>query len=310
MGCAAAKLNRLPHLLQDGGSLGIGLAELRIAIAGDLHGQWDSTDEALLHLLAPDAVLVVGDLSDGNSRIPARLAALDLPLACILGNHDTGRDPSGRTLRRQLDLLGERHCGWGLRELRPPGLAVVGARPASAGGGFHLNPGARAVFGPVTLEQSVQRIKAAAQAADPGLPLVLLAHCGPTGLGSRAADPCGRDWKPPECDWGDQDLALAIDRIRRQRPLPLVVFGHMHHRLKRGAGDRSSFCIDRGGTAYLNSACVPRHGLDAQGRALRHFSWVVLCDGQLREVSHRWYTPAGELLYRQTLHSARELLPC
>ena len=301
---------RLPHLLQDGGSLGIGLAEHSIAIAGDLHGQWDSTDEALLKQLRPDALLVVGDLSDGNGRIPARLAALDLPLACILGNHDTGRDASGRTLRRQLDLLGERHCGWGLRELRPPGLAVVGARPASAGGGFHLNPGATAVFGPVTLEESAQRISAAALAADPALPLLLLAHSGPSGLGSGRADLCGRDWKPPACDWGDQDLALAIDRIRRHRPVPLVVFGHMHHRLKRGAGDRSTFCVDRAGTAYLNAACVPRHGLDAQGRDLRHFSWVELRDGQLQEVSHRWYTPAGELLYRQTLHTARELLPC
>ena len=296
--------------MQDGGSLGIGLAELRIAIAGDLHGQWDSTDEELLQRLAPDALLVVGDLSDGQHRIPARLAALDLPVACILGNHDTGRDPSGRTLRRQLDALGDRHCGWALRELVPPGLAVVGGRPASAGGGFQLNRGATAVFGPVTLEDSVQRISAAALAADPALPLVLLAHSGPSGLGSGPADPCGRDWKPPACDWGDQDLAQAIDRIRRQRPLPLVVFGHMHHRLKRGAGERSTFCVDRAGTAYLNSACVPRHGVDGRGRALRHFSWAEFRGCELQEVSHRWYSPAGELLYRQTLLSARELQAC
>ena len=286
------------------------MAELRIAIAGDLHGQWDSSDEQLLAALAPDALLVVGDLSDGQTRIASRLAALDLPLACILGNHDTGRDPTGRTLRRQLELLGERHCGWGLRQLTTPGLAVVGGRPASAGGGFHLNPAARAVFGPVTLEDSVQRISAAALAADPELPLILLAHAGPSGLGSEAADPCGRDWKPPACDWGDQDLALAIERIRRQRPLPLVVFGHMHHRLKRGHGERRSFCIDRAGTAYLNTAFVPRHSEDEQGRALRHFSWVVLQDGVLQEASHRWYGLEGELLYRQNLHRAPQLLPC
>lgn len=129
--------------MQDGASLGIGLAAtgtatepgpepgrpIQIAIAGDLHGQWDASDEALLELIAPDALLVVGDLSDGQQRIPARLARLTLPTACILGNHDTGRDPTGHTLRRQLDLLGDRHCGWGLRELRPPGLAVVGAVP-------------------------------------------------------------------------------------------------------------------------------------------------------------------------------------
>jgi uncharacterized protein (TIGR04168 family) len=162
--------------MQDGGSLGICLAELRIAIAGDLHGQWDSVDEQLLELLAPDALLVVGDLSDGQPRIPARLARLPLPLACVLGNHDTGRDASGRTLQRQLDALGERHCGWGLRELHPPGLAVVGARPASAGGGFHLNQAALAAFGPVTLQESAARISAAALKADPALPLILLAH--------------------------------------------------------------------------------------------------------------------------------------
>jgi uncharacterized protein (TIGR04168 family) len=277
------------------------LAELRIAIAGDLHGQWDVSDEQLLEHLRPDALLVVGDLSDGQQRIPARLARLQLPMACVLGNHDTGRDASGRTLQRQLNALGERHCGWGLRELRPPGLAVVGGRPASAGGGYHLNPGAQAVFGPVSLDDSVARITAAAEAADPALPLVLLAHCGPSGLGSGAADPCGRDWKPPACDWGDQDLALAIGRIRARRPLPLVVFGHMHHRLKRGQGDRLSFCRDRAGTAYLNTAFVPRHSTDERGRSLRHFSWVVFRDGVLAEVSHRWYSPEGELLYRQLL---------
>ena len=101
--------------MQDGGSLGIRLAELRIAIAGDLHGQWDAVDERLLEQLRPDALLVVGDLSDGQARIPARLAQLPLPLACILGNHDTGRDASGRTLQRQLEALGSRHCGWDLR---------------------------------------------------------------------------------------------------------------------------------------------------------------------------------------------------
>ncbi|MFN9906012.1 MAG: metallophosphoesterase, partial [bacterium] len=45
----------------------------------------------MLQHIAPDALLVVGDLSDGNPRIPQRLAALPLPLACILGNHDAGR---------------------------------------------------------------------------------------------------------------------------------------------------------------------------------------------------------------------------
>jgi len=278
---------------------------MQLAIAGDLHGQWDSSDHALLAHLSPDALLVVGDLSDGRPRIPALLRQLvedqRLPLACVLGNHDSGRDPTGRTLTRQLEALGTLHCGWGLRELRPPGLAVVGGRPGSAGGGFHLSLGCQAAFGPVTLEQSAERIVAAALAADPALPVVLLAHSGPTGLGSASADICGRDWKAPACDWGDQDLALAIDRIRRQRTVPLVVFGHMHHRLKRGAGERSTFVIDRAGTAYLNAACVPRHLVDEAGVALRHLSWVELDASGVHSAAHRWYGLDGRLRYEERL---------
>ena len=277
--------------------------EIRIAIAGDLHDHWDETDHALLERIRPDAVLLVGDLSEGHPRIPAMLRRLPLPMACILGNHDTGRDPSGGLLQRQLDLLGEHHCGWALRELRPPGLAVVGARPGTAGGGYRLCRATQAVYGPVDLWESADRITRAALAADRTLPLVLLAHCGPSGLGNQAQDPCGRDWKKRAGDWGDQDLALAIGQIRRHRGVPLVVFGHMHHSLRRGLGLRRSIHRDMAGTTYLNAACVPRHGVDGERRPLRHFSWVSLeaSSGEVRHVSHRWYGPDGSLHYEETL---------
>ncbi|MCP9808435.1 TIGR04168 family protein [Cyanobium sp. HWJ4-Hawea] len=280
---------------------------MRIAIAGDLHGAWDHTDQALLETLAPDALLVVGDLSDGQQRIPALLRQLTLPVACILGNHDTGKDSSGLTLQRQIAALGQLHCGWRLREL--PGLSVVGGRPATAGGGYHLSQAALSAFGPVTLQDSVNRITTAAQGANPQWPLVLLGHSGPTGLGSDATSPCGKDWKPPACDWGDQDLALAVQQIQRQRPLPLVVFGHMHHVLRRGQGHRLTFCTDRAGTAYLNTASVPRHGTDEQGRALRHFSWVEFEGMHLVHVSHRWFGLGGECLYEEKLFSAPSPAP-
>ncbi|MEA5423182.1 TIGR04168 family protein [Synechococcus sp. CCY9202] len=274
---------------------------MRIAIAGDPHDQWDQSDHALLELIRPDALLLVGDFSDGKPRIPSLLRRLELPLACILGNHDSGHDSSGRTLQRQLDLLGDLHCGWDLRQLSPPGLAVVGARPGSAGGGFHLSRAVRAVFGPVEMRESARRICEAALSADPSLPLLVLSHCGPSGLGSEPGDPCGRDWKASAGDWGDQDLALALEGIRRQRSVPLVVFGHMHHALRRGQGERRSFCRDRSGTAYLNTACVPRHGEDQAGRTLRHFSWVEFRGVELAAVSHRWYGLDGSLLYEQKL---------
>jgi uncharacterized protein (TIGR04168 family) len=283
---------------------------LDIAIAGDLHDQWDHSDHRLLERIAPDALLLVGDLSNGLPRIPSMLRALEVPVACVLGNHDVGRDRSGRTLQAQMTLLGERHCGWDLRQLTPPGLAVVGGRPGTAGGGFRLSRGVQAVFGPVEMRESADRITRSALAADPALPMVLLAHCGPSGLGSEAGDLCGRDWKSPARDWGDQDLALAIEQISRHRHLPLVVFGHMHHALKRRQGTRRSLHRDRRGTVYLNTACVPRHGVDPAGRHLRHLSWVRFEGRELTHVSHRWYGPCGSLHYQETLWSAAAAKPC
>jgi len=90
------------------------------------------------------------------------------------------------------------------------------------------------------------------------------------------------------------------------------VFGHMHHALRRGQGMRRTIGSDREGTLYLNAACVPRHGQDAAGRELRHFSWVELGrhgDGpvQVLRACHRWYGLCGQLLYEECLHEA---VPC
>jgi len=275
---------------------------LQLAIAGDLHGQWDHHDDGVLAKLAPDALLVVGDLADGDVRLPLRLRKLSLPVACVLGNHDAAKDSSGRTLGRMEQALGALHCGWSLRLLNPPGLAVVGGRPGSAGGGFHLSQAVKSHWGMMNLFDSADRITKAALSAPIEFPLVLLSHAGPSGLGSAAADPCGKDWKPPACDWGDQDLQEAILRIRKQRPIPLVVFGHMHHRLRRGAGNRRTLHRDRQGTIYLNAACVPRHRQCSENGPLRHFSWVELSDeGEVLLASHRWYKPDGSLFEEQCL---------
>ena len=181
-------------------------------------------------------------------------------------------------------------------------MTVVGARPCSAGGGFHLSKAVEAVYGPVSLEASSERIVQAAADVPADQPLIVMAHCGPSGLGSEAASPCGRDWKTPAVDWGDQDLALALDRMANARPADLVIFGHMHHRLRHGAGQRRTVQRDRQGTVYLNAACVPRHGIDASGRPWRHFSWVELDhNGDVQLAAHRWYGLDGELLEQQVL---------
>ena len=141
---------------------------------------------------------------------------------------------------------------------------------------------------------------------------MLLAHSGPTGLGSDASSICGRDWKHPHIDWGDRDLAIAVETMRRRRAADLVVFGHMHHSLRGGKGERLTFHRDRHGTAYVNAACVPRSGSDEAGQTLIHFTWVEFEGRHLSLVSHRWFHPNGTLAYEQTLFRlpSESVLPC
>ncbi len=286
------------------------LTFFRLAIAGDLHGSWVSEDQELLRRLEPDGVLFVGDLGEGDLKTVKAINNLPYPTAVILGNHDRGYDRTGDLLRTQLSLLGERHCGWRLTEWEKPNLALVGARPCSAGGGFHLSSEMERVYGQVSLEESINRIVFAAKTAPRQIPLIILAHSGPTGLGSEASSPCGRDWKLPAIDWGDKDLALALDQIRKERLPDLVVFGHMHHALKKGKGYRSTFVQDCWGTRYLNAACVPRRAIDDIGESLCHFSWVEFNNCQLEHVSHRWYRSDASIAYKEVLFDNSNTIRC
>ncbi len=251
--------------------------------------------------MKPDLTLFVGDLSDGDLRLTRRIAALPHTKAVILGNHDRGGDRSGGVLRQQLSLLGDLHCGWTRRSWDHLPVSIVGARPCSAGGGFHLSKAVQAVYGPVALETSVQRIVAAAAEVPDDQPLIVMAHCGPTGLGSEPDSPCGRDWKKPAVDWGDQDLAVALDQMSQRRRPDLVVFGHMHHALKRGSGLRRSLVRNRQGTAFLNAACVPRSGVNGDGLTLLHLSWVEFSGSRLSCLAHRWYSPDGVVRHEEQL---------
>jgi uncharacterized protein (TIGR04168 family) len=87
--------------------------------------------------------------------------------------------------------------------------------------------------------------------------LIFFAHSGPTGLGARRDDLCGRDFDPAAGDWGDDDLRDAIDyaQARKRRPLA-VVAGHMHWAL-RGGGQRR-WRLQKDGILYVNVSRVPR----------------------------------------------------
>ena len=212
----------------------------------------------------------------------------------ILGNHDRGKDSSGETLLKQIRVLQEKYCAWDLKIFNNQ-LNILSARPCSSGGGYFLSKEMKSVYGPISEQDSVNKILKCSEKIVNDFPLILMSHAGPSGLGSDPNSICGKDWKEPYCDWGDRDLAVAISEIQKKRKIELVIFGHMHNRLKRNQGFRKMFKIDRKGTCYLNSAIVPRYKNNKKDELLVNFSWVEFVENKLTHISHRWYSELGEI---------------
>ncbi|MBM4062847.1 MAG: TIGR04168 family protein, partial [Planctomycetes bacterium] len=199
-----------------------------------------------------------------------------LPKAVLLGNHDAwqsfGRKTCTDRLRESLLLLGEDHLAYSVRELPRAGVSVIGARPFSWGGQSLRSPEVYdEVYGIHTMRQSAAAIVDAARHAQ-HRDLVILAHNGPLGLGVETHDIFGKDFGKPGGDWGDRDLALAIQRIEgfglRVRA---VIAGHMHHRLVHPRGGERTRFVRREGTLFVNAAHVPRVRRAVDGEELSHF---------------------------------------
>ena len=278
------------------------LPEITIAVIGDVHDQWDSDDEIALQYLGVDLVLLVGDFGNESVEVVRAIAALNLPKAVILGNHDAWytATPWGNKhcpydrrqedrVQQQLDLLGATQVGYGKLDFPELGLTVVGSRPFSWGGADWKNADFyQSRFGVSSFEESTARIVAAVQQASCET-VIFLGHCGPKGLGDRPEDPCGRDWQPLGGDFGDPDLAAAIaETYKLGKTIPLVAFGHMHHQLRHTKQYlRTSVAASPEGTVYLNAARVPRIVQDGNDRR-RNFSLVSLQAGVVAQVSLVW----------------------
>ena len=270
------------------------MLNLKIAIVGDCHGLWTKSDIEILSKIRPDFVLFVGDISEGKIKIIKEINQLDIPSYVILGNHDRGSDKTGETLLKQIRVLQEKFCGWQLKIFENK-INIVGGRPCSSGGGFFLSKEVLGVYGPLTEEDSARKIINCSIQARDDLPLIIMAHAGPTGLGSEPNSICGRDWKVPPLDWGDRDLNIALSEIKKNRNVDLVVFGHMHSKLYRNQGMRKMLKIDNAGTYYLNAAIVPRYKRDIEGKTLVNFTWVEFSDKKLSYIAQRWYSLCGKL---------------
>ncbi|CAA6670234.1 unnamed protein product [Spirodela intermedia] len=263
---------------------------VRVAVVGDVHDNWDLEEDAkALHFLGADLVLFTGDFGNENVDLVKSVAKLNLPRQKTDG------------VQLQLECLGEQHVGYRRLDFPLLNLSVVGGRPFSCGGKKLFREKLLSErYGVKDMESSARKIFEAAVGAPAGHTLILLATMARqvlpnrtqvfplihTRLGDRADDICGRDWVPGGGDHGDPG---------GPRPIPLVVFGHMHKELARGGGLRKMIAVGEGGTVYLNGAVVPRvRPAGEDQKELRGFTVVEAVDGRLRKISETWVLVCGE----------------
>lgn len=190
----------------------------------------------------------------------------------------------------QLECLGEDHIGYKRLDIPSLKLSVVGGRPFSHGGRQLCRKELLAMrYGVHDMEESAERIYAAARGTPGNHFLIFLAHNGPTGLGSNMDDICGKDWGYGGGDHGDADLAQALSRLKEttKYPVPLVVFGHMHKRLAYG-GLRKMLVIGEDSTMYLNGAIVPRVRYIGSSSSSRAFTVVEFAGSEVSKIAETW----------------------
>lgn len=295
--------------------------QLKIAVVGDIHDQWEAEDETALDQLGVDLVLFVGDFGNESVNVVRAIASLNIPKAAVFGNHDAwytatewGRKkcPYNREqedwVQQQIDLLAEAHVGYTKLNFPQFDLTVVGSRPFSWGGATWKNADFyKERFGVSNFVESTALMVAAAKSAACNN-IIFLGHNGPLGLGDRAEDPCGKDWQPLGGDFGDPDFAEAIAQTRAtKKHIPLVTFGHMHHKLRHTQQQLRKPIVVTQGTVYLNAASVPRIiniGSDRQ----RNFSLVYLQGSTVTQVSLVWLDNRNKLASEQIIYQHNALM--
>jgi uncharacterized protein (TIGR04168 family) len=290
--------------------------EFTIALVGDVHDKWEFQDqEALIHLNV-DLVLFVGDFGNESVQVVEKVSSLPINKAVILGNHDAWYTASewGKKNRpynpaidnwftKQLDLLGDTHVGYSKLDFPSLELSVVGGRPFTWGGAEWKNKEfLQTLYQVNNFQESTAKIVSAARKSTYDN-LIFLAHNGPYGLGNKPYSINGRDWGYGGGDFGDHDLTDAINIIRQEKKVPLVVFGHMHHSLRYTSEYiRQRITIDEVGTVYLNVASVPRI-IRKNDSTIRNFTMVTFKGGEIFNIDLIWIDDRFNICQKENLSS-------
>ncbi|MEO3705695.1 TIGR04168 family protein [Trichormus azollae] len=291
---------------------------LKIAVVGDVHDQWEVEDGLALKHLGVDLVLFVGDFGNESVEVVRVIASLDIPKAAVMGNHDAwysatewGRKkcPYDRMkedwLQKQIDLLGLAHVSYSKLDFPEWNLTVVGGRPFTWGGHeWRFADICTERYGTSCLEESAEKIFQVVKSAACEN-IIFLGHNGPSGLGDRPDDPCGKDWHPVGGDFGDPDLAEAISlSLNIGKTIPLVTFGHMHRTLRyTKKTQRRAVFRSPEGIIYLNAANVPRI-IETDGVKLRNFSLVSLEGSVVTKASAIWVSNDFQMVSEELLYNS------
>lgn len=267
----------------------------RLGVVGDLHSHWDEVDLAQISGLDYDLLFFTGDLGGGTAESSLRaaraMAALEQPTLVMPGNNDTHDiDALAAELAHQSGLsqllsIARNDarlanpvtlCGYSHDRIRVGGreIALLAGRPHSMGGPDLSFPDYMLeTYGVTSLEDSSRRLMALVDAVEPA-ELIFLSHNGPHGLGGEANDIWGCDFKTGGGDWGDPDLAVAIDHARsRGKRVLAVIAGHMHLRTRQG--EERPWKVETAGTVYINAARVPRIFSDRDDIFRHHVSVTI-----------------------------------
>lgn len=274
------------------------MTSFRIGVIGDLHTHWDDVDVAQFAGSNYDLLFFVGDLGGGTPestlRVARTIARLNRPALVMPGNNDTGdmsalaAELSHRAGLNRLNAMrtgsAERPpiqpCGYSTHRFVRDSLDVtlLAARPHSMGGPELSFPEYMAGnYGIGSLADSTGRLCALIDGIE-SQSVVIFSHNGPTGFGSEPHAMWGCDFKPGGGDWGDPDLAAAIQYARQRGKRVLAVLaGHMHLRTKQGA--QRPWLHERDGTAYVNTARVPRIFASNNEVLRHHVSLAITVEG-------------------------------
>jgi uncharacterized protein (TIGR04168 family) len=274
--------------------------EHELLVLGDLHGHFDETDIRFIERRAPLLTLFVGDLGDEDVEIVERISELQVPHLVMLGNHDAWRSfrekKATPALNEILEKLGDRHLAYERHELPELDMTLIGGRPFSWGGQSLRSPELyKELYGIQNHEESAERIVEIAEEAETRR-IILLAHNGPLGLGDRPGSILGKDFGKPGGDWGDLDLQIALRRLDQLGfEVPLVIFGHMHHRLIFPRGSTRERSVQRDGTVFFNSARVPRiwKPRDAHVGEVRHYASLTFKQSRLERIRDLYASEVG-----------------